>query len=663
MIFHLHAPWLPGGFVGVDVFFAISGFVVCASVASLPAGSLGVFGASFYARRVVRIAPALVACLLLTGIISTLFVPQAWLSQVNHKTGFTAFFGFSNIVLALLTGDYFSPRAEFNPFTHTWSLAVEEQFYLLFPFLIYAGLRGKTASRQLWTNGSIALLTVASLAVCMWWGASRPVLAFYLLPARFWELGIGVLAWLSMPFWRNLWGNAGISVQNIAATLSLAGIFSALVLADPAQFPFPWALLPVICTGILLTILASGDRSAPGRLLASTPFTWVGLRSYSLYLWHWPVLVLMHWTTGLETPTEFVIAATLSTVLAMASYQWIELPIRHSGWIRTLPRFRVVIGGLMLVTLLALATGAMFKFKPHISLSTTANGAMWFPHDETALIQGTNCKVRWAQVPFDSGDWTKFSPQECSIQPSKFKVFVIGDSHAGAYSAMFRHFSGNTGIAVEMLNMHGCPFFALFKPNAQQAPDCANFTAKAMKKILDDAKPGDVVFMPALRLRRITDQWTIPTGTLEDAMKLQPEDRTAAVDEAVTWLNALSRVGVSVMLEAPKPLSPSPAFRCSDWFNGMNPVCKLGPSVPRGSMESYRRQALSAINEVANAVPRATVWDPLPLLCDQERCQSVRGGKPLIFDGDHLSGHANRMLTGSFTAHVVNLMSKGETSN
>lgn len=142
ILFHLDPAWLPGGFTGVDVFFVISGFVVSASVHRLPPLSLGQSMLRFYARRIRRIAPALLACLLLTAVASVLFIPESWLSEASDKTGLMAFFGFSNWVLAAIGNDYFAPKAEFNPYTHTWSLGVEEQFYLLFPLLFLAWARG-----------------------------------------------------------------------------------------------------------------------------------------------------------------------------------------------------------------------------------------------------------------------------------------------------------------------------------------------------------------------------------------------------------------------------------------------------------------------------------------------------------------------------------------
>lgn len=149
IIYHLDPGWLPGGFTGVDVFFVISGYVVSASLAKRDNSTFARFTLHFYARRFVRILPALLACLLATSVASTLFIPKAWLSEANEWTGLAAFFGVSNIVLALNQDAYYSPRAEFNPFIHTWSLGVEEQFYLLFPLVFFCGSNGREHDARL----------------------------------------------------------------------------------------------------------------------------------------------------------------------------------------------------------------------------------------------------------------------------------------------------------------------------------------------------------------------------------------------------------------------------------------------------------------------------------------------------------------------------------
>ncbi len=171
VLYHLHGVWLPGGYGGVDIFFVISGFVVASSLAASKVDSFAGFLGEFYARRLARILPALVAVLISTALMSTLFIPKAWLSEFADSTARYAFFGLSNLIMQNNADTYFAPRAEFNPFTHTWSLGVEEQYYLLAPLFVYFWLRayrrGQT-QRAHWAIGILALFMVSSLALCIW---------------------------------------------------------------------------------------------------------------------------------------------------------------------------------------------------------------------------------------------------------------------------------------------------------------------------------------------------------------------------------------------------------------------------------------------------------------------------------------------------------------
>src|SRR5688572_19755919 len=177
--YHLDARLLPGGFTGVDVFFVISGFVVSASMAHFAGPKPLEYLGYFYARRIRRIAPALVVCLMVTGLASALFIPQAWLSDTSNAVGRWAFVGLSNFVLLRTDGDYFSPKVEFNPYTHTWSLGVEEQFYVLFPLLFFAwafGRRGRLLSMALFATGLLASFAYVAAV-----SKDQPALAFYML--------------------------------------------------------------------------------------------------------------------------------------------------------------------------------------------------------------------------------------------------------------------------------------------------------------------------------------------------------------------------------------------------------------------------------------------------------------------------------------------------
>ena len=166
MAYHLNRTFLPGGFVGVDIFFVISGFVVTLSIYKRRFENLPKLFCYFYARRLTRIAPPLIVMLFLISLATVSFIPTSWLSQANRTTALYAFLGISNILLASKEEDYFGPRADFNPFVHTWSLGVEEQFYLIFPILFISLVLLKLKHGHLVTLGIVVFLSVCSFTAC-----------------------------------------------------------------------------------------------------------------------------------------------------------------------------------------------------------------------------------------------------------------------------------------------------------------------------------------------------------------------------------------------------------------------------------------------------------------------------------------------------------------
>ena len=246
IVYHLNEHWLPGGLCGVDIFFVISGFVVSASLAEFKKSTASAFFAYFYARRMLRILPALLVCLLVTHVFAMWFIPYAWLSDANQQTGLYAFFGLSNYILADTHFSYFAPRTEFNPYTHTWSLGVEEQFYLIFPPLFAAWIAGGRG--RAFSSAVFALGLVASLICAIWLSRTNPDFAFYMLYGRFWELSAGVLLYQLFVFSGHAFSEANrpATVLSQAGAIASAALVAAgLALAEPQSLPFPGALMPV----------------------------------------------------------------------------------------------------------------------------------------------------------------------------------------------------------------------------------------------------------------------------------------------------------------------------------------------------------------------------------------------------------------------------------
>jgi peptidoglycan/LPS O-acetylase OafA/YrhL len=283
LIYHLQSEWLPGGFAGVDVFFVISGYVVSASLVSLPTDSLKRFVLHFYARRILRIIPALVVCLVVTSIVTLLFVPESWLSGSNYQTILLGFFGLSNFALVFLGDGYFSPRTEYNVATHTWSLAVEEQFYVIFPVIFYFYLKAKNSKNNFGTWVTLALFG-ASLMYSIYSSLYTPVSSYYLLPSRFWELGAGALLFqIHQRGWRLLPSRG----HGLASVVGLGLLALSFAYANVGHFPFPWAIPAVLGTMIFIdeALTVTALDSLANRVLALSPLVSIGKVSYSLYLW------------------------------------------------------------------------------------------------------------------------------------------------------------------------------------------------------------------------------------------------------------------------------------------------------------------------------------------------------------------------------------------
>jgi len=303
IINHLHDHWLPSGHLGVDIFFVISGYVITLSLVNRTDQKLGSFLSSFYGRRVKRLMPALLVCVLLTSLAVILLAPQP---QDSLSTGKMAMVGLANIYLYNIGTNYIDELAQKNAFLQTWSLGVEEQFYFIFPLLFWIFLRNRSRLKLVWTALFISTLSLLSFALYLYRIRSDYWSAFYLLPSRFWELGLGVVSFLLLrteiqeqqaSYWQ------GWPKKWLAPSLQMILVIGlvAVLFADPAKA----GVNTPLAAGLTALIIAAGSLRIENKtLLENRGFLWIGLISYSLYLWHWSVLYVArmlqvdinHWT-------------------------------------------------------------------------------------------------------------------------------------------------------------------------------------------------------------------------------------------------------------------------------------------------------------------------------------------------------------------------------
>ncbi len=646
IVYHLNAAWLPRGYLGVDIFFVISGFVVSLSVSHWAGMRLGPFLLAFYARRLMRIMPALVVCLLATFVLSALFIPPGWLSDGNERTGRYAFWGLANWALARGGNDYFSPRTEFNPFTHTWSLGVEEQFYLVFPLVFVAWLQMRKR-----LSVAVMLLGVgSSLLAYVWMVQHAPGDTFYLSWFRFWQLGAGVLLF---QLWQaRRWGaSTSDAVSKGWAWGGLAALAAALWVPLPTAQPW-WPNLLVVLGTLALIAGAAGQGGVVARLLTQSGVRWVGKISYSLYLWHWPVFVLARWTVGLDEPLMRTLALMLTLALGWASFRWLEQPLR--GWGEARRKGPVVVGSLFAVGLAAALAHGIVDQRDTLSLSVVSREAAdWSTGHADAVPRNGPCESVMEHHQQGGISEVVFKPVSCGPHAAPAgRLFVLGDSHAMHLHALYVGLARGAALQTHVYGAGGCAYLGLSPVPAH----CHDNTRQAMQRLQVDMRAGDVLLLSSLRVRRMVDQWAhfnSPEGALAE-MRSAPfvQERERQVMAALPELQALAARGVHIVLPAPTPVFRIVPYRCADWFNRSNPICRYGGELPREQMAALQAPALEAFAQLQAGLSQSSVWNALDVLCPRPVCSTQLNGRPLLFDGDHLSGHGNALLLPHFTEHL-----------
>ncbi|MHA6646350.1 acyltransferase family protein, partial [Mesorhizobium sp. A623] len=428
MIYHtgfkaFGAQILPGGFLGVDVFFVISGYLITGIVLSeCRDGSWSLI--RFYERRARRILPALFAVIAVTIPFAWWLMSPAQMQNFGASAGASALFG-SNIFFWLDTG-YFLEAIELKPLAHTWSLAVEEQFYLVLPLVIWSLLK---VSRGRYMGAALIVMAAASLIIALWLGATRPAANFYLLPSRGWELlGGSLLAFLESKRHRPVNGLLPL----VASAVGLALIIGSVIFVDGSMAHPGLVTLPVIA-GTMMLIWFAGTGGPVTRLLTLRPVVGIGLISYSLYLWHQPIFSFARlFSINDLLLWQRVVLAALSIPLAHLSWLYIEKPFRDPGTISK-PTIWLSSAGATAAVLvwsgMALeAQGWGGRMPPEFRHLSFVERGYWNEKGEDCLKK--NCKV---------GD---------SVEPS---IAIVGDSHAAMLAKSFDRALKGKGKAAEVI--------------------------------------------------------------------------------------------------------------------------------------------------------------------------------------------------------------------
>ena len=435
---HARLP-VPGGFVGVDVFFVISGFVITGMIHR--ERSTGRFGfGRFYLRRFKRLTPALALMVAVTMVLSFCLLSPFGSQQTAAQTGIGAMLLVANFVIARNTGGYLNSPAESNPLLHTWSLSVEEQFYLVFPAILVLGWvlserGGRRWARATLLAGTVALISFGLAAI----GADRLApggadwfLGFYSPFTRAWEFAVGALLAIATT-------SRSLRSDKLAHALAWLGVAllagSALLTNSTTPFPGPWTLLPV---GGTLLVIAAGTHhtTQASRALARPAVVKVGDWSYSIYLWHWPLVVF---AVHLWPDVGFALlgAATLSFLPAVASYRWVEDPLRRLAPM-TRPRTLALVAAVVSPAILLAATVGLAADR--YWLPRYKSGAVPITHqgdtgwtDWDAYLRKTYHPCTHQAIRDAALKWKGISNCHQSKPGSRIDVAVVGDSHAEAF--------------------------------------------------------------------------------------------------------------------------------------------------------------------------------------------------------------------------------------
>ncbi len=595
--YHFLPAAVPAGFVGVDAFFVISGFVVTRSILHAETGNLSKDLIGFWRRRFLRIFPPLALMVGIVAVIAQFIFPPFPLasSNPNARTAVAALFGLSNLYLNRIGLDYVA-SSDTNLFLHTWSLGVEEQFYVAFALIFIVLLPALKASR--YRFAIVAALAAVSLLLCIMAAQTKPDAAYYFLQYRFWEIAMGSL----------------LALRRLAPLPRSAGWIAAAVLALSSLYVstdgFPLANL-LVATSATALLIWSGE-SRPLAVLTTRPFVQTGLISYALYLWHWPFAVFTKFTIG--TGIASIAVALVATVLAaFASYHLVEKRWRGRGNVITAGAFVALFGGL------AVAMAGFATVQPgQLFTGSKQNWEHEWRRGDGYAYGG----VITVQCMLDDGSAVpRQIPASCAV-PGPRQIIVLGDSQAQAAWGMFDDAARSGAIGFSSLVHSGCGLQDRGRP---VAASCQLYWDSAPALVRQASRPGDVVF--------VATAWDAAIGL--EPLTLR---RLRAIDAAAR------AKGATLIVQSALPAFKRPGFLCTrEWFRHDYSGC----DEPVGEYSRRKLRINSGLGQLGVAV-----WDPQSLLCGLDACQSIANGKPLFRDYIHLSEHGSRSLGRAFLEKI-----------
>lgn len=620
LAYHAGLPWASGGYVGVDVFFVISGFLITGLLVKELRSTGRVSLARFYARRARRLLPASAVVLAATAVLTVVALPATrWSGVAGDLLASTAYV--MNWRLAASATDYLAADDAASPLQHFWSLGVEEQFYLVWPVLLlavtwWARRTGRPLGPPL--VGGLLLLAVPSL----WWSsaltAADPGAAYFVTTTRVWELGLGGLLALAGPRLARL----PAAAAHGAGAVGVAAVLWAGVAFDGATpFPGTAALVPTVGAALVVAAGVAGHRTPVARLLSTAPMTWVGRLSYVLYLWHWPLVVAAVALWG-DRLAVTVAAVVVSVLPAWLTHVLVEEPLRRSRSL-AVPRRAVGVAAAVLAVGV-LAAGGVRLAVPSVP-AAAQQGIVPDPlvaSDDVPVLYADDCHTPQDEV----------EPRRCAYGDLDGpRVVLAGDSHAAQWLPALRAVAEDRGWRLEVRTKSACPFADLpvTLPDGADYPQCAQWNERLLAELTGPDRPDLLV---------TTNQLAYQVPGLGDA---DPDAARATSRQALreglrrTWQQVTAAgVPVVVLVDTPRP--------------GFDvPECVVENREDPGECAVPREQAVTDDVHAAAAagLDDVQVVDLTDDICPGQWCQPVRDGLLVYRDSHHLTATFAATLT------------------
>ena len=634
LLFHAGLPWTPGGFVGVDVFFVISGFLITGKLwrESQQPGGLNI--TRFYAWRIRRLLPAALVAVALISLVGLLLAAPLDRSELAAD-GAASALSLANMRF-IGSVDYFAATTSPSPFLHFWSLSVEEQFYLVWPALIVLLTWRGGSSRRL----IVALLigVVASFALSIWLTDTSPARAFYLLPTRVWQLGVGGL--LALVGVMGTSRGAGALAWAGLAAVAVAGV------ALTAEMPYPGlaALLPT--AGAVALLYGGAAPSGPVRLLAAAPLRFLGKISYSLYLWHWPLLVLpLMFLERALTGVEVVASVAAAIGVSWLSWRFVEQPFRYGDRSRRATSWSAIRVGVAGILSVALFTQGLAAALPSSAVAVqptpspsgspvASDGPITLPadltpslasaRDDEERLRGDGC-LAFERVS---------TPPNCvyGVKGSAITIALVGDSHASHWFPAIEAIALERGWRLVTFVKVSCSFTTLAQRNLalkREYRECTAFNEATVAR-LNQIKPALTIIVNRRTFRPIQENITSALAG-------------AALGEMVARIPGAT----AILVDTPDPGRDVPA--CLSKHPSDIRACLF-------TQDDADNREIGIAERVAADVSGARLIDLTANICTEWPCSPISGSVLIYRDEDHMTATFSRSLAAPLGVEIAKLL-------